>query len=145
MAVKFSVVAKKNPSRITEPAKFYAQAQGYGEMSFDLICKDVDSRCTATRADVAAVLNALITTMELSMVKGEIIRLGDFGTFQVALSSAGAATEKEFHSSMIKKSRIAFRPGKLLTNMLKTLDYSQVAKLPVKTAAPATPEAPAGA
>jgi DNA-binding protein, histone-like, putative len=132
MAVKFSVVPRKNPSKMSEPAKYYAQAQGYGEMSFDLICKDVDSRCTATRADVAAVLNAVITTMEISLSKGEIIRLGDFGTFQVAVSSGGAATEKEFHSSLIRKPRISFRPGKLLTTLLKTLEYSQVAKLPTK-------------
>jgi len=143
MAVRFSVVPKKNPSRMAEPAKFYAQAQAHGDMDFDLICKDVDSRCTATRADVTAVLNALLTTMEIALSKGEIIRLGDFGDFQISVSSAGAETAKEFHSSMIRKARISFRPGKLLTNLLKTVEYTQVAKLPVRTkaATPATPEA----
>jgi predicted histone-like DNA-binding protein len=114
------------------PAKFYAQAQGHGDMDFDSICKDVDSRCTATPADVAAVLKALLTTMEVFLGKGEIIRLGDFGTFQIAVSSTGAETKEEFHSSMIKKGRISFRPGKLLNNMLKTLEYTQVPKRPVK-------------
>ena len=33
---------------------------------------------------------------------------------------------------MIRGTRISFRPGKLLTNMQKTLAYTQVAKLPVK-------------
>ncbi len=132
MSVKFSVVPRKNPSKITEPAKYYAQAQGFGEMDFDSICEDVDSRCTATKADVTAALNGVLTTMKQSLAKGEIVRLGDFGTFQIALSSTGAVTEKEFNSSLIKKARISFRPGKLLTNLLKVLDYSQVAKLPVK-------------
>jgi len=135
MAVRFSVVPKKNPSKMSLPAKYYAQAQGHGDMDFDLICKDVDSRCTATPADVAAVLKALLTTMEISLSKGEIIRLGDFGTFQISVSSAGAETEKEFHSSMIKKARISFRPGKLLTNLLKTVEYTQVAKLPTRAKA----------
>nr|WP_320039505.1 HU family DNA-binding protein [uncultured Bacteroides sp.] len=132
MAVRFSVVPKKNPSKSSEPAKFYAQAQGHGDMDFDEICKDVDSRCTATPADVAAVLKALLTTMETSLGKSEIIRLGDFGSFQIAVSSTGTVTKEEFNSSLIKKARISFRPGKLLTKMLKTLDYTQVPKLPVK-------------
>jgi predicted histone-like DNA-binding protein len=132
MAVRFSVVPKKNPSKMSLPAKFYAQAQGHGDMDFDSICKDVDSRCTATPADVAAVLKALLTTMEVFLGKGEIIRLGDFGTFQIAVSSTGAETAAEFHNSMIKKGRISFRPGKLLNNMLKTLEYTQVPKRPVK-------------
>ena len=132
MSVKFSVVPRKNPSKITEPAKYYAQAQGFGEMDFDSICEDVDSRCTATKADVTAALNGVLATMKQSLAKGEIVRLGDFGTFQIALSSTGAVTEKEFNSSLIKKARISFRPGMLLTNLLKVHDYSQVAKLPVK-------------
>jgi len=33
---------------------------------------------------------------------------------------------------MIRKKRIIFLPDKLLTNMLKTFEYSQVAKLSVK-------------
>ncbi len=132
MAVRFSVVPKRNPSKSSEPAKYYAQAQGHGDMDFDSICKDVDSRCTATPADVAAVLKALQTTMEVFLGKGEIIRLGDFGCFQIAVSSKGAATKEEFNSSLIKKGRISFRPGKLLTNMLKTLEYTQVPKREVK-------------
>jgi len=132
MSVKFSIVPRKNPSKIAEPAKYYAQAQGFGEMDFDSLCEEVDGRCTATKADVTAALNGVLVCMKASLGKGEIVRLGDFGTFQIALSSSGAATEKEFNSSMIKKARISFRPGKLLTNLLKTLAYSQVAKLPAK-------------
>ncbi len=132
MSVKFSVVPRKNPSKSSEPAKYYAQAQSRGDMTFDKLCKDVDSRCTATKADVTAALNGCLTTMEQALSDGDIVRLGDFGSFQVALSSKGAETEKEFNGSMIRKARISFRPGKLLTDMLKTLSYSQVPKLPVK-------------
>jgi len=48
------------------------------------------------------------------------------------LSGNGAEIDKESSFSMIRKKCIIFLPGKLLTNMLKTLEYSQVAKLPVK-------------
>ena len=60
------------------------------------------------------------------------MELGDFGHFQVQVQSAGAETEKEFTSSNITKASIQFRPGKKLVEMLKTLQYQQVSKLPVK-------------
>jgi len=58
MSVKYSVVMRKNPSRITEQGKFYAHAQAYGEMYFDSLCENVNARCTVTKADVSAVIES---------------------------------------------------------------------------------------
>lgn len=132
MSVKYSVVARRNPRNITDPQKFYAQAQGSGEMGFDSMCEDVSSRCTATKADISASISGALVSIQQSLRKGEVVRFGDFGSFQIGLRSNGAVTQKEFNVGLIKGARIAFRPGKLLTNTLKTLDYAQVAKLPVK-------------
>lgn len=132
MSVKYSVVVRKNPSKITEPGKFYAHAQAYGEMDFDALCEDVNGRCTVTKADVSAVIESVLETMKQALAKGQIVRLGSFGSFQIGLRSEGAKTEKEYTSSMICGTKISFRPGKLLSNMQKILTYSQVAKLPVK-------------
>jgi Bacterial nucleoid DNA-binding protein len=126
---------RKNPSKISEPGKYYALAQAYGEMDFDAICTDVDSRCTVTKADVSAVIESVLVSMKAGLANGQVVRLGNFGSFQVGVNGKGAETEKEYTSSLIKGTRIAFRPGRLLTNMQKTLSYTQVAKLPVKTSA----------
>ncbi len=135
MSVKYSVVERANPRRLTDPKKFYAQAQGSGEMDFDSMCEDVSNRCTATKADISASISGVLITIQQSLRKGEVVRFGDFGSFQIGIRSSGADTQKEFSVGLIKGARITFRPGKLLTNMLKTLDYSQVPKLPVKVAA----------
>ncbi|SHF41140.1 DNA-binding protein, histone-like, putative [Bacteroides luti] len=132
MSVKYSVVERGNPRRSSDPKKFYAQAQGSGEMDFDSMCEDISNRCTATKADISASISGALITIQQSLRKGEVVRFGEFGSFQVGLRSRGADTQKEFNVGFIKGARITFRPGKLLTNMLKTLEYSQVAKLPVK-------------
>jgi len=59
--------------------------------------------------------------MKQSLSKGQIVYLGNFGSFQIGVSSKGAENEDEFTSSLIRGTRIAFRPGKLLTNRQKTL------------------------
>ncbi len=58
--------------------------------------------------------------------RGEIVRFGDFGSFYITLSSEGVELEEDFHASMIKKSRVTFRPGIDLKKMLLTLDYEKV-------------------
>jgi nucleoid DNA-binding protein len=73
-----------------------------------------------------------LVSMKAGLASGQIVRLGNFGSFQVGVNGKGAVTEKEYTSSLINGSRISFRPGKMLTNMQKTLTYAQVAKLPVK-------------
>ena len=54
------------------------------------------------------------------------MRLGDLGSLQIGLNSEGAASVKEFSSSMIKGAHIIFRPGKTLAELLKILSYQQV-------------------
>ncbi|MDR2765445.1 MAG: DNA-binding protein, partial [Tannerella sp.] len=50
---------------------------------------------------------------------------GDFGTFQIALTSDGAETAEKFRVSLIKNPKIAFRPGIDLKEMLSTLKYEK--------------------
>lgn len=132
MSVKYSVASRKNPTDLEAPKKFYAQAQSAGVLDFETICQTIADRGTCIKGDIMAALDGLIHTLKMGMGEGRIIRLGEFGSFQIAVSSKGALTEKEFHAGLIRKSRIVFRPGKLLTDMVKTLSYSQVAKLPAK-------------
>ena len=61
------------------------------------------------------------------MKSGEIIRLGDLGTFQIGISSKGALTEEDYDDSLIKKARINFRPGVALVGILSNLSYQKVA------------------
>lgn len=132
MSVKYSVVALHNPSRLAEPRKFYAKAQAYGNLPLETICENVSHSGSIVRGDVLAVSDGLIFQMITGLRAGQIVELGDFGHFQVQVQSTGAEVAKEFTATNISKAKIQFRPGKMLQNMLKTLEYSQVAQLPKK-------------
>lgn len=132
MSVKYSVSKRFNPSKPQFPMRYYASAQAYGDIPFNVLCEDVSKRCTATKADISASIEGALVTIEQNLREGKVVRFGEFGSFQVALRSKGADTEKDFSVSLIKGGRILFRPGKLLTDMLKTLEYKQVPHIPVK-------------
>lgn len=130
--VPYSVVPRMNPSNKDAEAKYYAQAQARGDVTIREMSERMQKTCTVTRADVAAVLTGLEDVITEALQSGEIVRLGDLGTFQIGLSGDGAQKEEDYDSSMINKARINFRPGVALSGMLLSLKYTKVEKLQTK-------------
>ena len=87
----------------------------------------IQASCTVTKADVYAVLVALEDVITDALKGGEIVRLGDLGTFQIGISSKGAVTEEDYSDSLITKARINFRPGTALAGILSGLTFQKVA------------------
>ena len=131
--VTYSVTPRLNPRDKEAPAKYYARAQANGDVSIREMSERIQQSCTVTKADVQAVLVALEDVIIDALKSGEIVRLGDLGTFQISLSSKGAVTEEDYNTSFITKARINFRPGVALAGTLSTLTYSKVAKRPSKS------------
>lgn len=125
MSVKYVIVERVNPSDMAAPRKFYAMAKAAGEVSLKQLSKDISARSTVNSSDTLAVLDSLIQQLTKELEEGRIVRLGDFGSFQLSLSSEGADTAEKFNSSMVKKSKILFRPGIDLRNMLATVSYKK--------------------
>ena len=61
-----------------------------------------------------------------ALKSGQIVRLGDLGTFQIGICSKGALTEEEYDVSLIQKARINFRPGIVLSGFLSGLTFNRV-------------------
>ena len=127
MAVKYVVVERANMLDRTAPKKTYAQAKGSGVLTLKQLGKEIaEGSTTVSDTDVLAVLNDLTKLLKRHLDNGEIVRLGDFGTFQVTLSSEGAESEAKFHPSLIKKGKVTFRPGVDLKEMLNNLKFEKV-------------------
>ena len=133
-SVTYSVVPRLNPRDKDASPKFYAQVQASGDVNIREMSERIQQRCTVHKADVHAVLVALEDTMIDALKGGEIVRLGDLGTFQIGVSGKGALTEEEYTPSLIQKARINFRPGIALSGILTGLTYSKVAKKAEKKA-----------
>ena len=140
-SVTYSVVPRYNPTEKGTPPKYYAQAQARGSVSIREMAERIQSSCTVNKADVYAVLVALEDVIAEALQNGEIVRLGELCTLQVSLSGKGALTEDDFNESLIKRSKVNFRPGRVLSNALASLQYSKVA---IKYPKEETPEEEGG-
>ncbi len=125
MAVQYVLHPKGNPSNPDAPKKIYAQAKASGSISIKKLSKEIAETSTVNDTDVLAVLNDLTKALCRHLSDGKIVHLGDFGTFQVAVSSEGVATEDKFHVSLIKGAKINFRAGEDLVAMCKNLKYEK--------------------
>ena len=125
MAINYVLVERGNPQKPEEPKKFYAQAKSTGSVTLKELGKEITQRSTVNHADTLAVLEALTQVLADNLSAGKIVRLGDFGTFQISVGSEGADTEKEFTSNLVKNPKVAFRAGNDLRDMLKVLKYER--------------------
>ena len=131
-AVTYSVVPRVDPRDISAEMTYYARAQARGEVTLGDMARRIQRRCTVTRADTLAVLISLGTVMRDGLCAGEIVRLGDLGSFQIGLNGEGSVTEEEYHTGLIKKAHINFRPGADLSDILNSLSYERVPVKPKK-------------
>ena len=125
-SVTYSVVPRINPREKDEAPKYYAQAQARGDVSIREMAERIQSSCTVHKSDVYAVLVALEDVIAEALQNGEIVRLGELCTLQVSLSGKGALTEDDYDTSLIKRSKINFRPGRVLSNALAGLQFTKV-------------------
>ena len=126
MPVKYNVSEKGNPLKPEQPKKWYANAKSTCDTTLRTLSKEIAARSTVSPADIYAVLVALTEVTTEHLANGKIVRLGDFGAFQVSVGSNGAETAAKFNASMIKTKKIAFRPGIDLKEMLNNLKFEKV-------------------
>ena len=126
-SVTYSVVPRINPTEKSAPPRYYAQAQARGDVNIREMAERIQATCTVHKSDVYAVLVALEDVIAEAIQNGEIVRLGELCTLQVSLSGKGAMTEEEYTTSLIERTKINFRPGKILSNALASLNYTKVA------------------
>jgi predicted histone-like DNA-binding protein len=126
MAVRYTVSERGNPLNPAQPKKWYANAKSTGDTTLRALSKEIAQRSTVSPADTQAVLVALTEALTEHLAEGKIVRLGDFGAFQVSVRSEGAETEAKFNASLIKGNKVVFRPGTDLKEMQNNLKYEKV-------------------
>lgn len=126
MAIKIKTIPRRVvPGDAQSAQKFYASALTAGTTDFKKMSKRIANQCTVRAADCMAVLTALEENIITDLEDGVIVHMGDLGTLRVSISSGGKDTSDEVTSQDVKKARLLFRPGKGLSQMLKTLEYKK--------------------
>ncbi|MDR0604304.1 MAG: HU family DNA-binding protein [Bacteroidales bacterium] len=125
MGIKYIAREKGNPLKPKEQKKWYASTKSTGDVTLKALGKEIAHRSTVSHADTQAVLIALTEVLVEHLSDNQIVRLGDFGSFQVSISSEGVEKEEKVTASIIKNSKVIFRPGTDIKEMLNNLKYEK--------------------
>ncbi|WP_413532405.1 HU family DNA-binding protein [Empedobacter brevis] len=125
MAVKYNVIQKAYPGNPTAPKKFYANSIADGEVSLRNLSKEIAQTSSVSESDVYATLIDLAKMLSKHLSNGKIVRFGDFGSFQISISSEGMDSQSKVNASSIKSAKILFRPGIDLKDTLATLKFEK--------------------
>ena len=114
MALKYDLIQGKDMSEGAGPdAKlWYARAAAADHMTFEELCDDIAESSTLTSADVKATLDRMAWVISKNLQNGRIVEMGELGNFRMTIGSSGTITKEEFNTSLIKKPRVKFYPGK---------------------------------
>jgi predicted histone-like DNA-binding protein len=126
MAVKYTVVARGKPGDPEAPKKYYPMVKSTGKTTLRDLAERVAEISTVSSVDVVAVLEAFLTIVPRELADGNIVNLGDFGTFRLRVRSEGADSEEEVTARNIIQAFARFRPGK---RFKETLDNASFEKL----------------
>jgi predicted histone-like DNA-binding protein len=126
MAINFKVVQRGQPG-VTGGGekKYYASPVLDGEMTLPEITKAIEKICTASGADILAVLYALVDVSIDNLSNGTIVRLGDLGSLRPSISSEGRTTEDEVNANVVKSASVLFTPGTRIKQMLSVVKFKK--------------------
>ncbi len=122
--MKYRLVEKVNPQDRSKK-KWYANAVQSSKIGQKEIAKSIASKSSLTAGDIANVIQNLLEELPKELVKGNSVKLGDFGTFRISISSDGVENEKDFKASMIKDIRIIFTPGVEIKNAIENISFEK--------------------
>ena len=128
MTAKYKVVEKVNPSNREAVRKFYPSLQTNGRVNQRALAAEAADRSTLSDADMAAALANMLALIPKHLAMGEIVDLGDFGKFQLSISSEGSNSPALVTSRNVKRVSVRFTPGPAFKEALAKIQFEEVAE-----------------
>lgn len=125
--MKYSVRQRANPMDRGAQAKFYAAPVWNEEIDIRQLAEEIAASCTLTPADIVAVLESFIAVIPPHLIKGDVVRLGDFGILKLTFGSDGRLNEADVSADLIKNTRVLFLSRPELKSRLKRASFRKKA------------------
>lgn len=126
--MKYVVQQRENPRNPEQQQKYYLIAKTLGRVGLHELSKEIALATSLTRGDVVNTIESFLDCIPKYLMMGYSIRIDEFGTFSLTLSSEGAETAKDAKPSNVKHIRIAFRPSPVLRRLISDAPIEEFPK-----------------
>lgn len=125
MSVKYNVVQRGNPADSEYPKKFYPSISASGRLTLRELAEIAADRSTLTETDFIAAVESFLAIIPKEMAKGNIVELGDFGSFWLRTNTSGADTAEEVRAEQTTSVLLRFSTGKHFKRTLKDIEFNK--------------------
>lgn len=123
--MKFKLIERGIPGNSSTPKKWYASPVKSGSVNQKSLAREIAGRSSLTSGDVANVIQNLLELLPANLIEGNSVQLGDFGSFRISFSSAGADTQETFSTDSIRGMKILFTPSPDFKRALSEIKFEQ--------------------
>ncbi len=125
MSVKFNVVERGKPGDKETPKKFYASVVATDKINEREVAKQAAAMSTVSPADTAASLENILAIITSELARGNIVQLGEFGSFWLRVESDGSETADQVSAKNITNILPRFTPGKEFQQALDAIKFEK--------------------
>jgi predicted histone-like DNA-binding protein len=125
MSVKYHVREHINPSNPQAPKKYYPSIKASGRCDQRRLAELIAAMSTISTADTMGMLEAMLVIIPDQLAKGNIVELGEFGSFWLKVNADGAETEEDVRATQIRRLMPHFKPGKEFKKALKAVEFKR--------------------
>ena len=125
MSVKYNIIERGNPSDREAPKKFYVSIQSSGRVTTRELAERAAQMSTLTTVDMMAAIESFLAIVPGELAKGNIVELGDFGSFWLKATSEGAETAEEVRADQIGTVLPRFNPGREFKRVLDGIKFNK--------------------
>ena len=106
--MNYKVRERVIPRGVEGTRKYYASVVPAEVVELKDVAKHTSMLSTVSRTDCTAVLTAMLEVVPLDPLKGNLVRLGDLGSFIVTINSSEIENTGVFRNDDIKKAKVRF-------------------------------------
>lgn len=129
MAILVKPVQRVNPNDEDAPKKWYVTQVTTAQVDETQVAMDLADETTLNPSEAMMAIRQLRKILLRRLLGGESVKLGNWGSFSVTLSSTGAETKEEVTARNIKGVNLNFQPDEAFKTDLQKATFAWVDKL----------------
>ncbi len=127
MSIKIKAQEKGQPGVVGGGTRqWYAIAVNDQRVNLKDLTIDIERISTVNRADILAVLSALVQLIPEKLTNSTIVQLGELGYFRTNVKSQGEPTAEDVDKNSVIGNKVIFTPGREIKKALQTATYTKV-------------------
>lgn len=129
MSIFLKPVQRVNPLDGDAPAKWYPVQYTTKLVEETEVAELIADETTLNPMEALMAIRQLRKVVQRLLLDGKSVKLGDWGTFNVTLSTEGADTKEELTARNVKRVNINFQAGSDLKNAMQKADFVWLNKI----------------